>query len=148
MRISHTHVLQFHADLEEVFPLFTPVKEKYWAAHWDIHIIFSQTPTAEEQGCVFSTQHGNLPETLWVMSCYEPPYRIQYVRFAPKHHIATIDIVVAEGVQVQVTYTVTGLSEAGHQYIKTEFSEDAYRHQMLHWQQAIDHYLKTGNHSS
>lgn len=145
MHVSLTHTLHFDAPIDTVFPLFTPLEEKKWVEGWDATIIFCKTELAREPGTIFCTQHGAMPDITWVLSRYDQQNRvIQYVRFAPGHHVGMIDIVASRNTQVQVTYTLTSLSEAGGQYIREEFSGEQYLHRMQHWQQGITRYLETG----
>jgi hypothetical protein len=142
MHITRTHTLYFKADIDTVFPLFTPLEEKKWVQGWDATLIFSHTDAARETGCIFSTPHMGLPETIWVLSRYDDVNRvIQYVRFAAGHHVALIDINAEEQTRVQVTYTLTGLSDQGDHYLQHEFSEAKYLARMQSWQQGISAYL-------
>lgn len=142
--VSHSHTLEFSVSPDELFPLFTPVKEKLWVHDWEVNLIYAKTDTAEEQGAVFTTPHS---DAVWVLSQYDPQnYAIQYVRFTPNLYVTLIEIryIPADKVtRVQVTYTITGLSEAGNQLIEKYTPED-YQRRMKHWQDSISHYLKTG----
>ncbi len=146
-RISHTHMLEFTAFIEQVFPLFTPVKEKLWLTHWEFAPIYHETPSLEESGAVFITQHGNQPEEFWVMADYDPQqHRVQYVRFLPELMVTTIQIEcvqLGDQTRVSVTYTRTGLSEAGNAKL-ISFTAESYREQMAFWQRAIQYYLTIG----
>jgi hypothetical protein len=42
-----------------------------------------------------------------------------------------------------VTYTFTALSQAGNNALH-DFEQQDFSQRILHWQKAIDHYLKTG----
>ncbi len=140
MNISRTHSLYFNADIDIVFPLFTPEEESKWVEGWEPDIILSQP---EHTGTIFSTRHANMPELLWVLSRYDVQHHIiQYVRFAPGHHVGMLDLAAKENTQIQIMYTLTSLSDAGAQYIRDEFSEEAYLHRMHHWHHGITRYLK------
>ncbi|MBI5931012.1 MAG: SRPBCC family protein [Chloroflexi bacterium] len=146
-RISHTHTLEFTASAEQLFPLFTPVKEKLWLAHWEFTPLYHDTEFLEEAGAVFKTQHGDQPEEFWVMADYDPQqYLVQYVRFLPDLLVTTIQIQcesLGNQTRARVTYTRTGLSEAGNVKL-AHVTAEAYREQMAFWQKAIEHYLETG----
>ncbi|MCQ3932713.1 MAG: SRPBCC family protein [Chloroflexi bacterium] len=146
-RISHSHTLEFTAFIEQVFPLFTPVKEKLWLAQWQFTPIYHTTKSLEEAGAVFKTQHGDQSEEFWVMADYDPQqHRVQYVRFLPDLLLTTIDIqclAMGDKTRVTVTYTRTGLSEAGNAKLAS-ITAESYREQMAFWQHAIEHYLATG----
>jgi hypothetical protein len=146
MHVSRSYTLCFKAERAIVFPLFTPLEEKKWVQGWDATIIFSKMGDAKETGCIFTTPHAGMPDTFWVLTRYDEANGIiQYARFAAGHHIGMIDLRVDDNTRVKVTYTLTGLSAAGDQYIQEEFSEQMYQHQhrMQSWQQGIDRYLRT-----
>lgn len=139
MHTSQTHTLHFHAAIDTVFPLFTPEEEAKWLEGWEPNLLFSDPGQA---GTVFSTSHPHLPDMLWVQSRFDTQdHLIQYVRFAPGHHVAVLDLVASGHTQLQVTYTLTSLSEAGEQYLRDEFSPEAYLHRMHQWQDAVTRYL-------
>ncbi len=145
-RISHSHTLEFTAFIEQVFPLFTPVKEKLWLAEWQFTPIYHTTASLEEVGAVFKTEHGDQSEEFWAMADYDPQqHRVQYVRFWPDLLLTTIDIqclAIGDKTRVSITYTRTGLSEAGNAKL-APFTTEAYREQMTFWQHAIEYYLAT-----
>ncbi len=141
LHCSQTHILHFAAPMEQVFPLFTPVKEKAWVHGWNPTLVYHQTETAEEQGAIFTTHHDH--EAVWVLARYEPPYRVQYVQVIPQITVTVIDIECRDTGDVQVTYQLTGLSPAGDERV-AQFTEAAYQRRMHHWQHAISHYLQTG----
>src|SRR5687768_8740260 len=144
MHVSRSYTLYFKADNTVIFPLFTPLEEKKWVQGWNATLIFSETEAARETGCIFSTPPADMPDVLWVLSRYDEANGIiQYVRFASDHHIGIIDLKVDQNTRVCVTYTLTGLSAVGDQYIQEEFSDAMYQHRMQSWQQGIEHYLHT-----
>jgi hypothetical protein len=146
-RISFTHALEFTANPEQLFHLFTPVKEKLWLKHWEFTPIYHEAEFLEEAGAVFKTQHGDQPEEIWVIADYDNvQHHVQYVRFLPDLLLTTINIQCVEKngqTAVTVTYTRTGLSDAGNRKLEV-FTADAYQEQMAFWQKAIEYYLETG----
>lgn len=148
MRATRTHVLHFSAPVQDVFPLFTPIHEKRWAQGWNPLLIHSESPTAEEKGAVFTTQHPGDPLAVWTITAYDPvEHRITYVKFVPEQHITLIEIVCVAGEKtaVHVTYTLTALTEAGHHIVQGFTEAHFHHHMMAAWQYAIDRCLETGS---
>src|SRR5690242_9641972 len=54
----------------EAAPLFGPEGERHWAGkHWDPQFLYPQ-PAHDEQGAVFTVQHGQVTAT-WVNTLYD-----------------------------------------------------------------------------
>lgn len=146
-RAVRTHKLHLEASIDQVFPLFDPINEKKWAADWNFKPVFPN-PAAVEQGFVFTTKHHLDPETVWVLSKLDREnHAIEYTRFEPDSKVVQIQIRCVEGPDVRttaiVTYIQTALTEKGNESV-AEFTEDHYKQWMAQWEQAINHYLHTG----
>jgi hypothetical protein len=144
-----TGSIHLDAPIAEVFPLFGPVREAEWAEGWHIEPLYALTPLLEEEGAVFQTrQHGDAI-TVWIILRFDRDrHEVEYARVTPGLHAVTIEIACAPsagGTEAMVTYTLTGLSEAGNAFIEREFSEEGYPHMLGQWEQAITHRLKTGH---
>jgi len=148
MRVTRSHTLHFASPVEQVFPLFTPIKEKLWTHDWDPTLVYSESETAEEKGAVFTSQHDDGRSSIWTISQYDvAEHRVEYVMVLPGSHVSQIAICCAYSAgqtDVDVTYMVTGLGAAGDAYVQAFSEADFSHHRMAWWQQAIDHYLQTG----
>ena len=145
---SRSGSIQLDAPIEEVFPLFGPVREAEWAEGWQIEPLYAATPLLEEAGAVFQTRQHGEAVTLWIIQRFErETHGISYARVTPGLHLVTIEIDCtssSRGTDARVTYTLIGLSDEGNRFIETEFSESGYQHMLGQWEQAINHLLKTG----
>jgi hypothetical protein len=147
-RISRTHAIHLNAAPDQVFPLFTPLGEKAWAAGWEPEIIYPPSG-APEPGCVFLTRHAGEPPTIWTLVTYEPrAYTLSYQRVTPGIRTARIDISCVSGeggraTGATITYIWTALSEHGNQLL-AEITPDHYRAYINGWESAINHYLAHG----
>jgi hypothetical protein len=125
---------------DQAFQLFTPEGEKAWAEGWDPEYLHPADGHAAA-GMAFRTRHGG-EETTWMMTRYEPRAgAVSYVRCTPGSRIATVDVVCAAHApgrcQVTVTYTSTGLSGAGNDWVRA-MDERRYEAYIAEWKAAID----------
>jgi hypothetical protein len=148
-RISRTSTITLNAPLERVFPLFGPVREKEWAAGWEPQVLYSTTDFVEEH-MVFKTRshHGQEPDSTWTVSKYHSDQAfIEYTVFAPERlwwiTIQCREDIVGETTEAEITYTYTGLAEKGNA-INERALKTMYRRDLKDWEEAINHYLETG----
>lgn len=70
-RVSHEYTQTNDAPPEKVFPLLCPVREAEWVPGWQYRLIYSESGVAGD-GCVFLTPNGAGPETVWMVTHYDP----------------------------------------------------------------------------
>ncbi len=144
---TRTSAIILKGSPDDVFPLFSPVREAEWAEGFSPTILSSgQDPV--RAGCVFTTEQPSRGKTIWLLSEYDQEERrVSYVRVTPTSNLAQITILVIPGKDrtsvAQVTYKFTSLSEKGNEYV-SKFTEDYYREWIAGWETAINHYLTTG----
>jgi hypothetical protein len=132
----------------EAAPLFGPEGERAWAGkHWNPHFLYPQIPH-DEQGAVFTIQHGPFT-VVWVNTLFDlDAHHFQYTYFIPHILVTTIDIrftpANATTTQVQVLYTRTALTPEGNGHVTTLTAGD--KSAAHDWQEAIDAYLAPRNH--
>ena len=126
----------------EAAPLFGPEGERVWAGkHWDPKFLSPQ-PARDEQGAVFTIQHGSVTTT-WVNTLFDLERRhFIYAYFMPGIMVTTIDVRFTPAnaaTQVHVVYTRTALTPEGNDHVAAlTVNDKAAAHD---WQQAIDAYL-------
>ena len=136
--VTNTGRLRFPAAVDRVFLMFTPIGEKAWAEGWNPHIVYPRDGEIAE-GMVFTTEdHGG---AFWVNTQYDPAqHAVSYANFAPGVLINRIQIrcraLGANETEVAVTYTHTGLSEHGNQFVE-HMDAAAFAKKMQYWQEAI-----------
>ncbi len=129
----------------EAAPLFGPEGERPWAGkHWDPQFLYPQ-PAHDEQGAVFTIQHGPVT-AVWVNTLFDLEARhFQYVYFIPGIMVTTIDVHFAPSdsttTQVHVLYTRTALTAEGNDHVATFTATD--KTAARDWQQSLDAYLAT-----
>ena len=140
---TRTATINLDADVATVFPLFGFIEEKKWSRGWDPKIVVLGDSL---QDSVFTYSHDGLTAT-WIVTEYdEARHQVTYAVFVPDNRAMTIRIACAPDgpkARAQVTYTFTALGEHGRTALH-EFEQQDFARRILHWQHAINHYLKTG----
>jgi hypothetical protein len=146
VRISQCASILLNADIENVFPLFGPIREMEWADGWNPEILYAHAEVEEHM--VFRTTSTNPEEGFyqWVISKYNPEKKeIEYTVTA----IERIWFIKVECTThkyftlATITYTYIGLTEAGHLRNRAGL-ECIFSRKLNDWEDAINHYLKTG----
>jgi hypothetical protein len=146
-RISQSASFTLNGDVNKIFPLFGPVREKEWAAGWEPEIIFPSSSEVEKN-MVFQTngKYADEEKFTWVISTFNPRnFEIEYA-VSTSERIWLIQVR-CEPIDIKtkstVTYTYTGLSSLGNERnreaLRNMFSEN-----LKDWQDAINYYLETG----
>ena len=128
-------------------PLFGPEGERPWAGkHWDPQFLYPR-PAHDEQGAVFTVQHG-AATAVWVNTLFDLEARhFIYAYFIPGIMVTTIDVRFTPTnpttTQVHVTYTRTALTLEGNDHVTQFTATDKSAAQ--NWQSEIDSYLASRN---
>jgi hypothetical protein len=145
-RLRKTYSMSLHFPPEQVFPLLCPVREYEWIEPWQCELIHSDTGVAELD-CVFKTNFADDgPEDTWVVSRYEPPLLIEFVRINALRSLRySLSLARNDDGTTKLAWTqiFTGLSPEGDDFIKG-LSDSAYRQRMATRERQINHFLATG----
>jgi len=146
-RVRHEYTQTNDAPPEKVFPLLCPVREADWVPEWQYRLIYSASGLAED-GCVFSTPNDSGPETVWMVTHYDPTaFTIAFAWIEPGMIATQIRIALepAPGgkTSARIRYLYTGLSPAGNATLE-RYTPEWFGKKMQAWQAAINHYLHTG----
>ncbi len=143
LRTQTAFDLLVHSSYAETAPLFGPEGERVWAGkHWNPQFIYPQ-PAHDEEGAVFTIQHG--PRTAaWVNTLFDVEGRhLQYLYFISEIMVTVIDVrfktIDDTSTRVNVVYTRTALTPEGNEHVTTMTEGD--RQAGKEWQVAIDNYL-------
>lgn len=149
-RISKTKSITLNGSLENVFPLFGPIRESEWAAGWNPEILFSNSDLVEEHMLFrIPSHHGDgEPDHIWTVSKYEPEKAfIEYTVFSGERiwwiTIKCIEGIPGQSTQAEITYTYNGLTQLGNA-INERALQSIFANDLKDWETAINHYLKTG----
>ncbi len=148
-RLSRTAKITLEGEIEHIFPLFGAIEETKWADGWQPLIIYSQSGKIE-RGMVFLTNAHNHHETVynWIVSGYEPKdHHIEYIVSTPNRYwIINIQCNILSDVKTEaiITYTYTSLNSLGNEINKHSITK-MFEKDLKDWEEAINHYIKTGN---
>ncbi len=141
-----SHTMHASGSPEQVFPLLCPVREYDWIENWQCELIYSESGTAEAD-CVFRTrfpQDG--PEDTWVVSRYEPPRAIEFIRINALrvvHYSITLDKAEPGRSSWIWSQTLTGLNDPGDMLI-TSGNPASFAEKIAGIERRLNHFLTTG----
>lgn len=146
-RISKTASFLVDGKLEDVFPLFGPIKEKLWAEGWEPEVIFSNGALVEEH-MIFKTRVAT-PEKYytWVVTQFrEDEHLVEYTVSTPNRIWFIRVKCEAEDVRTKATvaYSYTGLNKEGNDLNRSALAK-MYSSDLKDWQDAINYYLRHGS---
>lgn len=145
-RLQRTASIIVKAPIEKVFQLFGPIREKEWAAGWEPSILLSKDLLIEEH-MIFQTKgHAGEDKYTWAVTQFRPDiHLVEYTVFTSERiwFIRVVCESAGEKTKASVTYTFTGLTEEGNRKNKLAI-EKMYVRNLKDWEEAINHYLETG----
>ena len=147
-RVSHEYTQTNNAPPEKVFPLLCPVREADWVPGWQYRLIYSESGLAED-GCVFSTPNEADPETVWMVTHYDPTaFTIAFAWIEPGMIATQIRIALGPApggkTRAHIRYLYTGLSPAGNAALE-RYTPEWFRSKMQSWETAINYFLRNGS---
>ncbi len=131
------------AEIDDVFPLFSPEGEKLWVPGWDPE--FLDPPESDwSEGQIFRTRE-EMGEAVWVVTRLDRAlHRVEYHRVEPERYVARVEVscrpVPSARTEASIAYSFVGLSEAGNREIAA-MTQQAYDAKMLRWVEWINRYL-------
>jgi len=139
-RLTSAHILRIPFPVDQVFPLFCPVREQDWLDGWAYDMRYSASGIAEEH-CVFTTEGA-----IWVATAYRPEHgHVAYLRVEPAlavTHLAITCRPTNDGTTVDLGYRFTSLTPDGDAHIMAR--QQASTAVAAWFERAIIHYLSTG----
>ena len=144
---THNYTQINYGNIEDVFHLLCPVREKDWLDGWDYTMIQSKSGVIEKD-CVFTTPHHGEFETIWHVTQHDKlNYKVEFLRITPEENVVRINIrlkrIDEQQTKVFIDYQYTALNENQNNFINTEL-EQTFIESMQWWEKAINHYLETG----
>jgi uncharacterized lipoprotein YajG len=138
--------IELKGNIEQVFPLFTPLGEKKWAEGWNPNLIFPSSGEMQE-GLIFQTPdhvHG-APRMTWVVSRYSVrDHQIQYI-ISSAVRVAIISVTCTtsgkDSTNATISYSLTGLSAEGNE-LSHHLIGKIFATNLKDWETAINSYLK------
>jgi hypothetical protein len=138
--------MQLGARPDDIFSLLCPVREYDWIHPWKCEMVYSNSGKAELD-CIFKTNFPeDGPEDTWVVSRYEPPKYIEFVRINSIRSIRySIEIIQQDGESSHAVWkqVITSLNSEGDNFVNN-YRDEAYYEEMGILQNMLNHFLKTG----
>ena len=145
-RIQRSAIIVIDGKIENVFPLFGPIREMEWAEGWNPEIIYRSAPDAlMEEHMIFQT-NGHDEKYTWTISQYRPEHHLIEYTVSTCERIWFIRVrcqEVGERTEAGVSYTYTALTENGARK-NAHALKSMFAHNLKDWEEAINYYLKTG----
>lgn len=146
-RISQSATMKLYGTIEEVFPLFGPIREMDWEPGWSPKVIYPKDQLVEEH-MIFTSPGRFEGEALytWMITQYYPEqYMIEYtVSTSDRVWTIRVKCLSQEGnTLATVTYTYTGLNNRGNDLNEIAL-KNMYERNLEDWAEALNYYLETG----
>ena len=144
--ITRQYMQRFQSTPEKVFPLLCPTREYEWIEPWKCELLHSTSGYAEKD-CIFRTRFpGDSSDDVWVISRYEPSYRIEFVRVNGQR-VMSYSITLEPNDDGTTTahnnQVLTALNEDGNQMLSKE-SDENFAFDMRMGEAMLNHFLLTG----
>lgn len=139
-RVKRAFTQHLKGSPQQVFPLLCPVRETEWVNGWDPELVISKSGVAEA-GCIFT-----IAGSTWIVTVYEPPCKISFIKFTPSETVADIEIQLersANETLAHISYTYTAMSPKGIAFVEN-FTEEYFESFMKEWENECNHFLITG----
>ena len=144
-RVRFRESQHVRAEPEAIFPLLCPVREFDWIPSWDCAIVYTESGVAEE-GCVFQTESVDGGTDTWVISRYQPPERISFVRVDRLRTIRYDIVLEPEGdgsTTLSWEQEITALDDEGDRHVAAQRRQD-FTATIGKLERMLEHYLRTG----
>jgi hypothetical protein len=127
-------------EVDEVFPLYSPLGEKLWVPGWDPELLYPEGVEWAE-GQIFRTREET-GEAVWIVTRLDRAgHEAAYHRVEPGRYVARIEVACRAagdgGTRTTIAYTFIGLSARGNRDIDA-MSQEEYAAKMARWGAWID----------
>ena len=145
-RVSHSYEQTIKGTIEDIMPLYCPVREVDWCENWNPKAVYSNSGVVEKD-CIFITSGGK-KNIVWVATDYNiEKGHVEMFYHIPEVLVTKLEIQVTAiseaTTKAVLTYSKTSLGKMGDK-ILDEFTNEDYDIMMDSWEKAMNHYLETG----
>jgi hypothetical protein len=146
-QVSHSTTIRVNATPDETLPLFTAAGERLWIKEWNPTYIYPETGETK-RGMIWKTTNATNIDEIWVTVNYDVTHHTAtHVKWSPEKNVTQIEIQCSSiddtHTLVQVTYTITALSDEGLHSLK-HFTKEHFDSYIKTWEEAVSHYLQHG----
>ncbi len=147
LHVAHEYSQTNNAEPSVVFPLLCPVREAEWVPGWKYSLVHSASGYAEV-GCVFTTPAEDGRNQVWICTHHDAKnFEVHYAWVWPEMIATRLSIKLSPlndgNTRADIRYEYTALSDAGAREV-ARFDDAWFRSKMSGWEQAINHFLRTG----
>lgn len=145
-RARFSHIQNFNGSTAQIFPLLCPVREADYLSRWTCDIVYLQSGLMEAGGVFTTNFEPESGKDVWVVSRYEAPVHIQFVRVNTLRTIIYNIAVQDSGAgQVRLLWEqiITGLNEAGNEFVAGLRQQD-FTNMLADMEQRLQYYLDQG----
>lgn len=147
VRKTFTYTQVNTANINKVFPLLCPVREKEWLDGWEYEMVHSVSGLIEKD-CVFTTPNPNGANAVWYVTRYSREmFAIEFLKVTPGECVARITIELEPVGEHQtlshISYSYTALNEEQKRMLDLVMGQ-RFMKAMEWWEKAINHYLSEG----
>jgi hypothetical protein len=140
------YTMQLESDPETIFPLLCPVREYEWIESWECEMMFSVTGFAELDGIFRTLDPASGLEDTWVISRYESPALVEFVRWNSHrviHYSISLKALEPGRTESEWRQVVTGLGEEGNKSVR-DLDGKGFETMCRMEERMLNHFLKTG----
>jgi hypothetical protein len=145
-KISRRETIVLNEPVDNVFPLFGPLREKEWAYGWNPEIISGEGEIEEYMVFKTDSKYDDEPEYRWILSQYCPAeYMVEYTVTA-KDRTWFINVKcngLAGATEAMISYTYIGFTALACKRNFESLSK-MYSANLKDWEEAINYYLSSG----
>lgn len=144
-RVSHSYEQNMNGSIEEIMPLYCPVREIEWCENWDYKAVYSNSGLVEKD-CIFITPGEQ--DVVWVVSEFDlEKGLVEMFYHVPEEQVTKLEIKVTpitdQKTKAVIRYSKTSLGKKGDRVLE-DFTKEYYDIMMDSWEKAMNHYLETG----
>jgi len=145
-RVSHSYEQTINGSIQEIMPLYCPIRELDWCENWNPKAVYSNSGLVEKD-CIFITSQGE-KDIVWIVTDYDVKTgHVEMNYHVPGVLVTKLEIqvtpIIEKKTKAVLTYSKTSLSEVGDKILE-EFTKGEYDIMMDSWEKAMNYYLKTG----
>lgn len=141
-----SYTMQLESEPEIIFPLLCPTREYEWIESWECDMVFSESGFAELDGIFRTVSDESGLEDTWVISRYECPCLIEFVRWNAirvVHYSISLKAAGPGRAESEWKQVITALGEEGNRYV-ANLDGNSFEEMCRMEEKMLNHFLRTG----
>lgn len=146
--VSHTTAFEIDQPAATLFPLFSAEGEKLWVPGWDYTDVMGYPEMHEDYVFLTDSHDHAAGQAVWLVKRHDPEaWRVELYKVEPGDKVGLVKVGLSElapsRTRVEVTYTYTGLSASGDEFVRG-FTAEAYAAFIGEWKELLEAYFAGG----